>query len=318
MSKTIVRICALLSLFLLVCFAVVVVNQTAQVVRLAADFHPKVGQVVLYALLSVYAVLLVVPLYLFLRLPRQLVPPAGQDGPEYVAFLNSLRKRLRSNPLLRGAPLESQKKVEAAVSILDAETDRIAKRSAATIFLTTAISQNGSLDALFVLSAQTRLIWQIAFLYYQRPSPRDFLRLYGNVAATALVAGEIDDIDMEPAITALFGSGAAAVPGAHIVAASLVSGAANAFLTLRVAMIGKRYCNCLVKPNRRVLRRSATAEAAAMVPIIVKDGSVQLVKAVAGIPRRVFEGWVENISSYWAKISSRWSKKASAATGDGT
>jgi hypothetical protein len=315
MSRTLLRISVLLSLFVLVCFAVVVVNQTAQVIQLAAEFNPKTGTIVLYALLSTYAILLLVPLYLFLRLPRQLAPPASRESPQYAVFPKILTKRLRSNPLLRHMTLETEAEIEAAIRVLDAEADRLARRSAATIFLTTAMSQNGSLDAMFVLSAQTRLIWQIAFLYYQRPSPRDFLRLYGNVAATAFVAGEIDDIDVEPAITALFGSGAAAVPGAHIIAASLVSGAANAFLTLRVAMIAKRYSDCLVQPERRLLRRSATAQAAGMVPGIVKDGSVQLVKAAAAIPKKILDSWIESISTHWTSISSRWSKNGAVAAG---
>jgi hypothetical protein len=304
MLRTLLRIAVLLSLFLLVCFLVVVVNQTAQVVRLAADFNPKAGPIVLYTLLSIYGILLLAPLYLFLRLPTQLSPPTERDSPQYATFLKSLRGRLKRNPRLRQMPLETEHEIEKAIKVLDTEADQLSKLSASSVFLATAISQNGSLDMLFVVSAQTRLIWQIAFLYYQRPSPRDFLRLYGNVAATSLVAGEIDHIDVEPAITAVAGSGAAAVPGLHVVASSFVSGAANAFLTLRVAMIAKRYCNCLFRPDRRKLRRSATAEAAAMVPGIAKDVSAQVAKRIGAVPRKLLESWMESISSYWSKVRS--------------
>lgn len=298
------RISLLLSLFLLLCFLVTVANQTAQLVRLAADFSPLAGHIVLYALLVIYAVLLLTPLYLYLRLPKQLSPPEAQDSPHYPAFLAALRQRLKRNPLLQEMALDTELDIESAIGLLDAEANRLARRSAAGTFLATAISQNGSLDALFILSAQTRLIWQMAYLYYQRPSPRDFLQLYGNVAATSLVAGEINDIDIEPAIRALFGTGAAAVPGAHIVASSLTSGAANAFLTLRVAMIAKRYCNCRVRPDRRMLRRSATLEAASMVSGAAKDGLVQLSKAATAIPKKAMESWWESISSYLSRIGS--------------
>lgn len=302
--RTIVRISLLLSLFLLVCFLVTVANQSAQLVQLASTFNPVAGRIVLYALLVTYAVLLLTPLYLYWRLPKQLNPPEALDSPQYPAFLAALRQRLKRNALLQEMPLDSELEIESALKILDAEADKLARRSAATTFLATAISQNGSLDALFILSAQTRLIGQIAYLYYQRPSPRDFLKLYANVAATSLVAGEINDLDIEPALRALFGTGAAAVPGAHIVASSLTSGAANAFLTLRVAMIAKRYCNSLIKPDRRVLRRSATLEAASMVSGAARDGLVALSKAATAIPKKAMESWWDSISSYLSRIGS--------------
>lgn len=302
--RTILRISLLLCLFLLVCFLVTLANQTAGLVRLAADFSPAAGTAVLYTLLLIYAVLLITPLYLYLRLPRQLTPPEARDSPQYPAFLAALRQRLKRNPLLQQMPLDTELEIEGAIKVLDTEADKLARRSAAAVFLATTISQNGSLDTLFVLSAQTRLIWQIAYLYYQRPSPKDFLRLYGNVAATSLVAGDIHDIDIEPALRALFGTGAAAVPGAHIVASSLTSGAANAFLTLRVAMIAKRYCDCLIRPDRRVLRRSATLEAASMVSGAARDGLVQLSKAATAIPKKAMESWWESISSYLSRIGS--------------
>jgi len=45
---------------------------------------------------------------------------------------------------------------------------------------------------------------------------------------------------------------------------SVFSGAANAFLTLRVGIIAKRYCASLVLAERWAIRRAATVEAARM------------------------------------------------------
>src|SRR5690606_39938236 len=88
------------------------------------------------------------------------------------------------------------------------------KAAASQVFLTTAISQNGSLDALLVLAAQSRLILQIARVYYQRPTVRDLTYLYSHVAAPALGAAELDDIDvseqMQPVLPAVLGPSVAA------------------------------------------------------------------------------------------------------------
>jgi hypothetical protein len=59
---------------------------------------------------------------------------------------------------------------------------------------------------------------------------------------------------------------------------SLVDGTANAFLTLRVGIIAKRYCGALVLPERRALRRLAVSQAGQMLGAIAREGA----KRVAG------------------------------------
>jgi hypothetical protein len=54
---------------------------------------------------------------------------------------------------------------------------------------------------------------------------------------------------------------------------SIVTGTANAFLTLRVGIIAKRYCGALVLPERRTVRRLAVAQAAQMLGTIARDGA---------------------------------------------
>ena len=58
-----------------------------------------------------------------------------------------------------------------------------------------------------------------------------------------------------------------------------MSGTANAFLTLRVGIIAKKYCGALVLPERRVLRRSAVSQAAQMLGAIARDGARRVVGA---------------------------------------
>jgi len=59
---------------------------------------------------------------------------------------------------------------------------------------------------------------------------------------------------------------------------SVVNGTANAFLTLRVGIIAKRYCGALVLPEPRAVRRLAVSQAAQMLGAIAQDGA----KRVAG------------------------------------
>jgi Domain of unknown function (DUF697) len=287
MHKPLRTVALLLSLFLVAAFAVFVVNQTVQVVGLADRVHPVLGTAVLWGLLLLYAACVLVPLVMMLRLPPPLSPPASETSPEFAGHLRALGVRLQGNPLLRGRALVSRADVEAALRVLDGRADEIIRGAGAQVFVTTAISQNGSLDGLMVLLAQSRMLWQIAQVYYQRPSVRDLAMLYGNVASTALVATQLDDLDLaeqvQPLLSGVLGSAVGAIPGFHaastLLVNSIMSGTANAFLTLRVGIIAKRYCGALVLPERRALRRAAVSQAAQMLGAIAGDGAKRVVGA---------------------------------------
>ncbi len=285
-EKTLRNILVPVSILLVVAFLVFLVNQTVQAVALADRIHPGLGTAVLWFLLLVYGGCALVPCVMLLRLPRPLTPPASEAAPEFEAHLSALRRRLRGNPLLAGRSVSSRQEIEAALRILDARADEIVRSAGSRVFVATAVSQNGSLDGVMVLLAQTRMVWQIARVYYQRPTLRDLAFLYANVASTAFIAAQLDDVDVaeqiQPLVSGVLGSAAGAVPGFHAASSLLVNsvmtGTANAFLTLRVGIVAKRYCSALVLPERRALRRLAVSQAAQMLGGIARDGA----KRVAG------------------------------------
>jgi Domain of unknown function (DUF697) len=286
MKKTLRTLLLLGSGLVLLSFGVFVVNQTVQVVEMAGQAHPTLGTVTLWVLVVTYSGLIGVPIVIVMRMPRALTPPAADSGPEFEAHLGALGRRLESNPRVP-TPLGSspaRRDVEDALRTLDVEANAVVKQMATTVFLTTAVSQSGRLDALLVLMAQSRMIWRVAHLYYQRPSLREMAHLYTNVAATAFVAGELDDIELhqmiQPVVAASLGTVGGAIPGFQVFTTiavnSLLSGSANAFLTLRVGMIAKAYCGSLVAQPRTKLRRSATAEAARLLSGIVKESGARV------------------------------------------
>ena len=281
---TLKTIAALIAVFVLVGFTVFVVNQTAQVVSLAETFRHGMGQVVLWSLLAIYAVLLLTPLYLWIRMPARLTPPEREDSAEFERHLTLLSRRLSRNPRLKHMTISGRVDVERAMRQLDSEVDSLVNRTAAAVFLSTAVSQSGRLDVLMVLATQVKMVWQVAHVYHQRPSVREMLGLYANVAGTSFIAGELDDIEVEPLVAPVLGATLGSIPGLQQVTAVLVrsalSGAANAFLTLRVGMITRQYCAALVIRDRRSVRRFATAQAASRVGKIVRDGASRISKEV--------------------------------------
>ena len=292
MRTELLRLGATVSLLLLVLFVLFAVNQTAQVVQLAESVHPALGQAALWGLLALYALALVGLVGGLARMPAPLQPPADEGAPEYAQYLQRLGARLERNPSLAGFPLDlhTREGVARALRILDEEAKRIIKETATTVFVSTAISQSGRLDGLMVLLAQARMVWRLAHLYHQRPSLREMLDLYANVALTTLLVTGLEDMDIaeqvEPVIAAaLSGSLASVIPGVNVVATmvtnSIIEGTANAFLVLRVGVVTQRYCGALGRLDRKSLRRFASVEAGSLLGSIVLEAAGAVTRAIA-------------------------------------
>ncbi|RZU01054.1 DUF697 domain-containing protein [Rivibacter subsaxonicus] len=327
MNRTLRRLLLAVTLLALLFALVLLAAAIAQLGDLAARLHPGFGVVVWCVLGGGFALLLATPVWLFFRLPPPLVPPEHADGPEHAAYLQALRARLRSNPILEGRPLDSDAELEDALALLAREADRVTREAARIVFIATAVMQNGRLDGLMVFAAQCRLVWQIATLYLQRPTPRQMLYLYSNVAVTALAASAIDEIDFSqivtPIVLAAAPSAGGAVPGLQGLSALLVNclahGSANAVLTLRVGAVARRYCGATVRPDRADVRRSASLEALQHVGRIVRENGSQVArsvwKSVTGVAGGGFDSAVEGTRRLGSSIAGRFRRSPREAPG---
>jgi hypothetical protein len=148
--------------------------------------------------------------------------------------------------------------------------------------------QNGRLDGLIVLFTQIQMVNGIARVYVQRPSPRELIRLYANVAGTAFVASGLESLELGEMVAPLAVSVVPAlksgIPGMSGISALLVkcvsTGAANAFLTLRVGEVARRYCELTSRTSPEAIRKSATAAAVQHLGRIVRENGTLVVKKI--------------------------------------
>ncbi len=286
------KLVILVVIFLTVVFVLFVINQTNQAVSLAAGLHPLLGQIVLYTLLAVYAAAILIPLVAIMKKPAVLFPPEETEGEVYRAYIEKLAVRLKKNRHIETAHINSEDmdSIEEALRALNNKADESIKSAAANVFVMTAISQYGALDAVIVILAQFRMIWQVTLLYNQRPSLRELTYLYGNVFATAFLATRIENLDLledqlEPVIASIMGSSLSSLTpafntAANVITNSIIQGAANAYLTLRVGVITKNYCASLTRKDRSRLRRIAAAQAAALLAKVLAESTYKVTRAV--------------------------------------
>jgi hypothetical protein len=255
---------------------------------LAERIHPIAGTIVFWSVCLAAGCFALYCVVAYAKLPAALIPPEEESGPAYDAYLQALRVRLALNPRTRGKPLATEEEIENAVAHLSAEADSIVRTTASTVFLSTALMQNGRLDGLIVLFTQIRMVGRIARIYVQRPSPRELVRLYANVAGTAFVASGLESLDLGEMVAPLAVSVVPAlkggVPGLSGISALLVrcvsNGAANAFLTLRVGEVARRYCELTSRCPPELIRKSATAAAVQHLGRIVRENGALVVRKI--------------------------------------
>lgn len=284
------KILIALAVLLVVCVTGLLMTAIDQIAGFAGRFHPVAGEIAFWAMMAVVAGAALFALLEYYRLPVALVPPVGSSESEVERYLALLRKRLRANPKFKTQRLESLDEIHAALDSLQIDADNTIRRTAAMVFVSTAAMQNGRLDGLAVLLTQTRMVWQIARLYVQRPSARDLIYLYGNVAGTALFASGLENVDLSDIFAPVTASMAPAVfgaiPGAsgvsHFVVRCVSHGAANAFLTLRVGEVARRYCEAMSPTTRQEIRLGATAAAVSHLRRIVTENVTKIFTTISG------------------------------------
>jgi hypothetical protein len=307
-----------------VCVLSLIVAGVTSLISLADRIHPVVGTVVFWAILLAAGLFTLYCLIAYARLPAALIPPVETSGPKHEAYLQALRARLAINQRTRDLPLATPEEIEDAVGHLSNEADKVVRRTASTVFLSTALMQNGRLDGLVVLFTQIQMVNRVARIYVQRPSPRELMRLYANVAGTALIASGLESLDLgemiAPLATSVVPAIKGGIPGLSGISALLVrcisNGAANAFLTLRVGEVARRYCALTSRSSRDAIRKSATAEAVHHLGRIVRENGALVVRKIWEAARDSGVSKVEDIAGATRDLFTRispWRQKEDSA-----
>ena len=184
-----------------------------------------------------------------------LVGDSSPEGKE--KFARELVRRLRKNTHIREAGLvpsgpEDQEGLDRCMAFLNEKADKEIQQMARRVFLATALSQNGRLDALIVFISLCRLVWRISAIYNQRPHPKEIVSLYAAVVTATFLALSLEELDVSTEVSIGFGHAFNAMAPAGITTsipfagkalqtftAAAIDGAANCYLALRTGIIAR-------------------------------------------------------------------------------
>ena len=271
-----------------VCTLSLIIAGVTSLISLADRIHPIAGSIVFWTLILAAGFFALYCVIAYAKLPAALIPPEEEFGPKHDEYLDALRIRLAANPRTGGRSLTTNAEIESAIADLSTEADSVVRRTASTVFLSTALMQNGRLDALILLFTQIQMVDRVARIYVQRPSPRELVRLYLNVAGTAFISSGLESLDLgemvAPLATSIVPALKGGIPGLSGISALLVrcvsNGAANAFLTLRVGEVARRYCELTSRTSPELIRKSATAAAVQHLGRIVRENGALVVRKI--------------------------------------
>lgn len=172
----------------------------------------------------------------------------------------------------------------AAINMQRESATKIIHSRAVRVFVATAVSQSGRLDAIAVLVTNFRLVRLLVKHFGYRPPLPTLVKIYAQIFLASLVADELDDLDVEGVLGHVGFGAIAAIPGTGLIVNSLFAGTINALFTLRVGFVTRK---CLLNAGssltRSEIRKIANREARQELMPVVKEALPVLPNAVKQI-----------------------------------
>lgn len=189
-----------------------------------------------------------------------------------------------------GSPLELKKSLGLVFDqTIKKELNKLIVSHAETVFLSTAISQNGRLDSLAVVTINIKLIKELVLKCGFRPNYPSLGRLSFNVLTSAVIAESLEDINFNEIFPSKGLNALSEIPFLKTIIGSFAQGVGNALLTLRVGIICRNYLFMNLKGvSKSEIRRMAFAEAVLLLPNVLAESIKKLPKRFKTLFEKVF------------------------------
>lgn len=169
------------------------------------------------------------------------------------------------------------------------ELNKIIITHAESVFMSTAISQNGKLDAVAVLTINLRLIKELVVKCGFRPSYPALGRLSFNILTSAIIAESLEDMKFSELFPQSSLNALAEIPLLKTITGSLAQGAGNALLSLRVGIICRNYLFMNLKGmTKKEIKRLAFAEAVTLFPMVIAESIKKIPKRFKDLFGKIF------------------------------
>ncbi|MDX9692289.1 MAG: DUF697 domain-containing protein [Acholeplasmataceae bacterium] len=208
------------------------------------------------------------------RVAKRLIAQGNLPEEEALALKNAMKDSAELRPALYHAYNKVVKK----------QMNKVIKKNAKTVMISTAISQNGRLDFFTIIVVNLKMIKELVVMCGFRPSFKNLAKLTINVFTTALIAEGLENMDLNDLLPASTMNMLGEIPLVKPVVSSVVQGTSNALLTLRIGVVTRKYLFSDAKEvTKEEIRRNALLEAAGMLPSVIGDAMMILPRRIANL-----------------------------------
>lgn len=174
-------------------------------------------------------------------------------------------------------------------STIKKEINKIIVTHAESVFISTAISQNGRLDAIAVLTINLKLIKELVMKCGFRPSYAALGRLSFNIMTSAIIAESLEDMKFSELFPTSTINAIGEIPFLKTITGSLAQGSGNALLSLRVGIICRNYLFMNLKGlSKKEIKRMAFAEAVTLFPRVIGESIKKIPKRFTDVFGKIF------------------------------
>ena len=229
----------------------------------------------------------------FARAPRLVLRDDPTEA-ERQAFARELGRRLKKNPHVRAAGIRATDEnfLEKALDVLDARAGEEIRSNAKRVFLGTALSRNGRLDALIVFISLARMVWRVSGIYNQRPAPAELWSVYSTVSSATFISFSIEALDIPrtitesmnellPAVTPVMAASSVPLMGPMMqqCTSAVIDGAANCLLAIRAGVVTRSAFRFAALGREEARQQACVREAGTMLAEISRETVGAIVEA---------------------------------------
>ncbi|MDE7161522.1 MAG: YcjF family protein [Anaeroplasmataceae bacterium] len=152
------------------------------------------------------------------------------------------------------------------------QLNRIIIHDAKTVMISTAICQSARFDMVTVFAVNVKMIKELVVQCGFRPSMKNLSKLTINVFGTALIAEGLENLKLEDVMPKTSMDFLNNMPYLGVVLESVIQGAANALMTLRIGCVCRRYLfsdGAVI--TKEDIRKQAYKETLKLLPMVVAD-----------------------------------------------
>lgn len=255
MLKYIKKIFLFISLF----FLYFIVKEFVILYSAIAEINIVLGYAFVVLISSAFIYFVVLPVIKIIRIPVAPAPVKNENEiDELVAKRLALFEKndfLNKSGYVNISGISEREKYDLAIKLFESESKNLRKKYLTQLFYSTAISQNGFLDALIILSTSVNLIRETFKLYNGRVTNKDLVVIAKKIYFAIIISGTEGIENATEEIFSKFANETMkSIPFIDKIISSLVDGFISAALVTRASLIAENYCKMLyIETDRKLI-----------------------------------------------------------------